>query len=333
MNMSIAQIGLADTDVHRLKTTMAMLITGGSLRCDWRMSPPENADFVVVSADAVVSHAQEIAGLKKAQAIAVLAGESEKIPANCLKLPWPIRLETLKSVLSIVEEKAQRGKGEPAEDQTQTSSATLSSNDLLKLAAIIRSGADSTLEAGKFWRIDGLSRSPLYVAPVEGSFYFTESLNGLRNLEPSVELKFTQVPAAEAQAAEGKPSTAKKPLVMLQWLIGLQTGPIGLLPWIKAPCSFRMRRFPAFQILHHTTAHRRIATALVRNVGSVGELGQLTGVDPVTISGFINASSLCGYLLTGSSPTKLAARARPNASKQGLFSIFRKALGIEAANA
>jgi hypothetical protein len=126
----------------------------------------------------------------------------------------------------------------------------------------------------------------------------------------------------------------RKPIVMLQWLVGLQTGALGLLPWIDSSQPLRLTRYPEFQILHHMPAHRRIAAALSRPRDGVGAVAALTNEDLPTVAGFVNAVSLCGYLCSTAPDSKtsgVAARA-PNAARRSLFASFRKALGI-AANA
>jgi hypothetical protein len=128
--------------------------------------------------------------------------------------------------------------------------------DLIKFATLLREGGGAP---GTIWRVDGISTRPLHVSLAEKSVFFAESLMVLRDLDPTIRLQFVPVPKEDLAVEVGR-----KPIVMLQWLVGLQAGALGLLPWIDSNGSLLLGRYPEFQILHHLPAHRRIAAAMSR---------------------------------------------------------------------
>jgi hypothetical protein len=116
---------------------------------------------------------------------------------------------------------------------------------------------------------------------------------------------------------------------MLQWTVGLLTGPLGLLPWLEPDATFRLRAFPEFQALHHEPVHRRMAAAFAQPVVGLAAATQLMRIDTPTVVGFLNGAELCGYLQTA--PLAKAARRR-NSARGSLVASFRRALGIGKAD-
>ena len=322
MRFTIAQLGLSDPDSHRLRTFLGMASSSGGLKHDWAMGDPTAADVIVVGAGDQESLAIAAAGKGNGDRItvAVLAGESDEVPSDCVKLPWPIRLENVLSLLRLVEgrgRKTSRVAAAPA-------SSPGSDNHIIRLASMLRENGSGA--AGAVWRVDGLTKERLYVSLSENAFYFNDSVAALRNLDIQARLDFVPVPMEDVGVVRGR-----KPLVMLRWLVGVQSGPLGLFPWVETRKPMQLRRYPDFQMLYHLPEHRRIATILSRPRASVEVVSELSGQALATVVGFVNASSLCGYLTNveglgqRGSPTSLA--------KQALFKSFRKALGMITADA
>lgn len=325
MALKIAQIGLSDTDSHRLKTLLGMaVINSASLRQKWVFGDTADANLIVTGSESEEGRAIINAPVEKAGRVyAILAGQADAVPAGCLKLPWPIRMEDLLLLLQAVE---QRTKTSAEPDTATAVPEPATDNGLIRLASFLRDSDNSGSNAA--WKIEGASRRPIHIAPGEKVFYFGESLSNLREIDADIQLNFVPVPIEELSELAGR-----KPLAMLQWLVGLQTGPYGLLPWIDNKSAMKLRRFPAFQILHHTTAHRRVAAVLSRPRREVDTIAELAGVEPAFVRNFINAANLCGYLIqVDGKSSKLAARTGTAKRPRSLFKSFRKALGIESVN-
>lgn len=325
MDLRMAEIGLSAADSHRLKTLLGMaMINSSSLRRKWVFTDPADANLVITDSDsdegrAIIDARDE----KEDRVCAILAGEADAVPAGCLKLPWPIRLEDLLRLMRTVEK---RTEASVEADVAVAAPEPDANNGLLQLASFLRDSDNSRSNAA--WKIEGVARRSIYIAPGENVFYFGESLTILREIDADIQVNFVPVPIEELTGRAGK-----KPLAMLQWLIGLQTGSFGLLPWIDKELAIKLRRFPAFQILHHTTAHRRIAAVLSRPRRKIDTIASLAGVEPTQACNFINAANLCGYLsqVEGKS-SKRAASVGVVRRPRSLFKSFRKALGIESVN-
>jgi hypothetical protein len=320
LELGVAQLGLSETDAHRLKTMLGIAATSSGLGHRWVMSNPSAADLVVLSPESAVS--AELLDIKRSarrQVFAVVAGETDVVPPECHRLPWPVRLEHVVSLLEVVErkvEKANRLSTVPGTAHCEPD------NDLVGLASILR-GVTGGEPGG--WRVDGIAGHALHISLADRVFYFDDSLANLRGLAPDIRFEFNPVPAGSMRAMP-----AKRPLIMLQWLIGLETGTRGLLPWIDTQRALQLNRYPPFPQLLHSPAHRRVAAALARPCPSVDTLTTLTGEDSVTIAGVINALNLCGYLNSvGAPPPQRSV----DGAKRTLFESFRRALGIISGNA
>lgn len=325
MDLGIAQVGLSAADAHRLKTIMVMAVTSGQLDHRWVMGEMNDAVLVVTAVDSQERAALESAvSVRHGKILAVLAGESDEVPRGVLRLPWPIRLEGLIPLLKYVEKNAAK-LVRRAERQTVPPSDA--ENHLLRLASMLRATEGSGVSA--VWRVDGLSKQSLYVALGDDAFYYKDSLATLRNIDAAKKLEFIPEPVETLHARDGE-----RPLIMLRWLVGIQTGAFGLLSWIDRDRAMRLKRYPAFQMLHHTSGHRRIAAALARPRVGVSELVQLTGENATTVAGFVNAAALCGYLVTDSAVgERTVSRKLILGPKRALIQSFRRALGIANANA
>src|SRR5690606_29380782 len=178
------------------------------------------------------------------------------------------------------------------------------------------------------WRVTGLSRAPIYIAPHRRQFFCTESLRTVHRFDVRNGIELTLLPSTNLPVADEQP----KPMVMLQWSVGLLTGALGLLPWLNPSATLRLQRFPEFQILHHEPVHRRLAAAFSRPVAGIDAAVELTMLDRQAVCSFVNGAELCGYLRT-SHQSDVPARtpARPaSGSRRGLVQLLRRALGIEA---
>jgi hypothetical protein len=316
--LKISQVGLSAADLKRFKAVMIAIVSNRDVEARWCMGEPQTANLVLVSPDSDVAR-QFVAdpARKTDQVIAAVVGESDSVDFECDKLSWPIRLASLLELLQRVESRLPRG--------DSTSAAEVPSaperNKLVQLAKLLRdveSGDDLA------WRINGLSDRPVYVAAQDKSFVFEDSLLHLVQFDPNASLEMVPITVSQVPSND-----QRRPIRMLQWLVGLRSGRIGLLPWINPDSTFRLKQFPEFQLLHHTIEHRRIAAALSRPRSGVQAIGAATQLDSSIVLAFVNAASLCGYLKIGDLG---AAAAKPKKTSVGprraLFQVFRRALGI-----
>lgn len=313
--LGIAHVGLADTDVRRLKSMMASAIGDGTLVARWCLAKPVAAHLVIGSPESAHRILSNPAGAQNGeQVVAALAGESDAEVEGAVKLPWPIRIEHLLNLLRSVERQVLKVSVMPEAD---------AAHPLVRLAALLRHAEQP---ADLSWRITGLGRAPIFIAPARRQYFCAESLRMLRSFDSfdgSQHLDFMPVPPRDLPTEFTQP----KPIAMLQWSVGLLAGPLGILPWLEADAAWRLRRFPEFQILHHEPAHRRLAAAFSRPAQTIATVAQWTQIQPESVVGFVNGAELCGYLHS-EEPAPEAASHGPDASRQGLAEILRRALGI-----
>jgi hypothetical protein len=327
MELAIGQIGLPEFDYNRLKKIMASAVVKRAFKHRWVIGKPENADFLIVVAGSVES--AELAAVTRSDSnpvIVVMAGESDSVPEGCKRISWPFRYDELIPMLNNLEnQRAVNDESQaevPQTDKRQLESE--SSNPIIRLALMIKDSSGDSGSNKRAWQVDGIAESPIFVIPGEPYFYFKGSLAGLQNLAADAELNFSTVPAEEIEI-----KSARKPLLMLQWLVGINSGSFGLLPWLQDQRAYKLRRYPAFEMLHHTPEHRRIAATLTRPCQNMQQIAQLTHADDKTIAGFVNASNICGYLLAADSKTMGTTTAKKSgAPRRALIQSFRKALGI-----
>ncbi len=321
--LHISHVGLSVADVKRFKAVMIAIVSNRDVEARWCMGEPHTANLVLVSPDSEVAR-QFVAdpARKTGQVIAALVGESDSVAFECEKLPWPIRLANLLELLQRVERRI------PSDALTSAPEipSAPAGNTLVKLARLLRD-----VESGDplAWRINGLSERPVYVAAHERSFIFEDSLLHLVQFDPYALLEMVPITVDQVPRED-----QRKPIRMLQWLVGLRSGRIGLLPWIKADSTFRLKRFPEFQLLHHSSEHRRIAAALSRPRAGIQAIAEATQLNSATVLAFVNAASLCGYLKISDLGTAATPLKKPSdGPRRALFQVFRRALGIASNDA
>jgi len=323
--LTIGQVGLSEVDCNRLKQIMSTAVMKNAFRHRWVVAQAGSADFLVVAADSVEDVRVDTPGL------AVMAGAAETVPDGYKRISWPLRYEELVPMLHSVENSVARagtsGFGaapsalpEPATPETDPAS------QLTRLAMMIREGAGVGM-GNRAWKVNGITATPVYFVPGERYFYLNGSLAALRNLTSESDLSFKPVATGEIDT-----TISKMPLVMLQWIVGIRYGHLGLLPWLRDKKAYKLKRYPAFETLRHTPEHRRVAAALMRPRKSVRHISKLIQVDEGVVSGFVNASSICGYLVTADPRIVNAISKTVEAPRRALLQSFRKALGIFSTN-
>ncbi|MGB8633848.1 MAG: hypothetical protein WCD66_09620 [Rhodanobacteraceae bacterium] len=112
-----------------------------------------------------------------------------------------------------------------------------------------------------------------------------------------------------------------QPLSRLRWYAGLTSSPGNLNPALRAGESYKLARWP--QIEREFPRHFRIATAMMKQAGSVAELAAASGAPEADVADFINASHAIGIV---ESPG-VAYDAPHSAQLGGVMSRLRSSLG------
>jgi len=323
-DLYISHVGLSDADLKRFKAVMIAIVSNRDVEARWCMGEATTANLVLVSPDSELTQ-QFIADptRKPGQIIAAILGESDSVAFECEKLAWPLRLPGLIDLLKRVEQRIGSADGKTAPESPGISA----DNKLVQFAQLLR---ETTPGDKPTWCVSGLSERPVYVSLQDKTFIFEDSLLNLLQVDPNAALELQ--PISEDQLPE---QGQRKPIRMLQWLIGLRSGRMGPLPWVKMDSTFRLRQFPEFQLLHHSSEHRRIAASLSRPRSGIQAIVDASELNAATVVGFLNAASLCGYLkISDAGVPVTAAVKKPSAgSRRGLFQVFRRALGIASNDA
>lgn len=331
MNRSVAFVGLPPVDERRVRSAIGILSIHKLLPTPWRVCAVEEADLVIMAPDNPASRPLLESAIQRTGPItAAVAAAGDTIPPGCERLLWPVRASDLRNLLLNVEHRVARGNGSVGTSSAGASSvgglATLAPPpraSLLDLANILRE-ANAPDSYGSVWIVRGIAPKPLYIVPRMSAFLFEGSLSTLRNLPPHGSLAITRV--REQDLPRGG---AAKPLIMLQWLVGILLGHKSLLPWMDPQGVYSLRRWPDFAVLKHRLDHQRIATLLGNRAAVIPDIVRLAQVDEHVVNEFLNAASLTGRLIAASAPQIAASQRWPDAWR-ALLQRLRKALGMRA---
>ncbi len=119
------------------------------------------------------------------------------------------------------------------------------------------------------------------------------------------------------------------PLEALWWFCGIRLSHGRLLHRLTTYHAFRLKRWPDFGVLPHHRPHTRMAAFLTKRASSLETFTEAMGVQQDEVVGFLNASSLCGWLQDEpqSSPAP-AASAPSRPGLQGMIGRIRMRLGL-----
>jgi hypothetical protein len=266
--------------------------------------------------------------------IGALIAAADTVPPRCEKLPWPVRAKDLRNLLLTVDERVRRRMAsDGARDPGTNGAEALGTHEhvprgsLLDLAHVLRE-ANELDSHGCAWMVLGIAPKPLYVAPRMSAFLFDGSLLTLRDRlrDPLRDGSLAITRISEQNLPQ---SAAGKPLIRLQWLVGILQAQKSLLPWIEPEAAYSLRRWPDVAVLKYRVDHQRIAALLVNRGEVIPDIVRLAEVDEHAVNEFLNAASLTGSLVAASAPHTAASRRSPNPGN-ALLQRLRKALGIGA---
>jgi len=140
------------------------------------------------------------------------------------------------------------------------------------------------------------------------------------------------VPVSPGDAAVEQAWPLAKPWVGLLWQAGLLAGQGNLLPWLSGDCTYKLRRWPDASLLASRPAFVRLSAHFARSKEWVtpASVAQTTSAKVGDVVDFINACSLCGYLIVGERviATPPPAPVITSEEKKSLFGRIRATLGL-----
>jgi hypothetical protein len=328
VDLGVAFVGLPPDDERRVRAAIEIMSRHKLLPTSWRLCAAVSADLVIVAPNNPASHPLlERAIQRNFPVTAALVAAAEPIPTGCERLLWPVRPKDLRNLLLETERRVVRrkvgavvGNGVSAV-KGRTNRAPRPPVSLLELAHALRE-ANEPDSHGSAWIVRGIGPRPLYVVPGTSAFLFEGSLSTLRNLPRNRSLTVTRIPEQDLPCG-----AVGKPLIMLQWLVGMLLGQKSLLPWVDPAAIYSLRHWPDFAVLRHRLDHQRIAALLRDRAVAIPDIVRFAQVDEYAVNEFLNAASLTGRLVAASAPQIAASRRLPDVGR-ALLQRLRQALGI-----
>ena len=330
VDLGVAFVGLPPDDEWRVRAAIEIMSRHKLLPTPWRLCAVKSADLLIVAPNNPASHPLlERATQRTGPVTAVLVAAAETIPPGCERLLWPVRPKDLRNLLLEVERRVVRGKADAdtGADASSVKGRTVRAPrppvSLLELAHTLRA-ANEPDSHDSAWIVRGIGHKPLYVVPGDSAFLFEGSLSTLRNLPRGRSLTITRIPQQDLPCG-----AVGKPLIMLQWLVGMLLGQKSLLPWVDPAAVYSLRHWPDFALLRHRLDHQRIAELLRNRAAIIPDIVHLAQVDEYAVNEFLNAASLTGRLVAASAPHSASSRRLPDVCS-ALLQRLRTALGLGA---
>ena len=140
------------------------------------------------------------------------------------------------------------------------------------------------------------------------------------------------IPVTPGDAAIEQAWALAKPWAGLLWQTGLLAGQGNLLPWLSGDSTYKLRRWPDASLLASRPAFVRLSAHFARSKEWVtpASVAQTTSAKVGDVADYINACSLCGYLIAGERVIAAPPPAAPVVSeeKKSLFGRIRATLGL-----
>lgn len=187
------------------------------------------------------------------------------------------------------------------------------------------------LQKDNLYRIDTALPEPLYILTPECVFRSRMAFSEIVNLDPTGTCSVTELPRTHAEFQ--RLETPVQSLPQLLWSVGLASGRGQLLPWLAHAQTFKLRRWPDFVLLRHTSDFVRLSAALFRQPMTLAALSEVAGFPLAMTNDFANACDLCGYLEIVATPAgvatpQLQSSQQPQGNRRSLFAKIRHRLGI-----
>lgn len=176
------------------------------------------------------------------------------------------------------------------------------------------------------WLLSGSDKRPVRITggdqtwvldPDRDAYYGLATLKPLSDVLERLLDSLRDIDVLELEKAR---KGSVQPLARLRWYAGLKSSPGELNPALQASKTFKLARWP--QIEREFPRHFRIATAMMKQAGSVAELSQASGAPESDVADFINASHAIGIVEYSSGGEVTAT-----APSGGVMSRLRSSLG------
>lgn len=158
--------------------------------------------------------------------------------------------------------------------------------------------------------VDGLE---LALDPERGGYTGSATL---KPLKPLLDTPMSQIKPMAPDAVKRMREAPAQPLTRLLWFAALSSTPGELSSSLDPEARYRLARWP--QIEREFPRHFRIATAMMKNAGTLGDIASAANAPVGDVADFINAYSVAGHV------TSEGGRNNDDDNRGGMFSRLRK---------
>lgn len=159
----------------------------------------------------------------------------------------------------------------------------------------------------------------LYLDPERGGYTGPAKLVPLQDL---LDLLIDSAQALDEAATLRMREASALPLTRLLWFAALTASPGQLASHLDAQAAFHLERWP--QIEREFPRHFRIATAMMKQPGTVGDIASAANAPEGDVADFINGYSAAGYVVQ--KQTSASTNDAPGGNGKGMFSRLRQSL-------
>ncbi len=340
---TIALSGLNDTDAAMFEAALGSLPVHA-----WKLVDTPPADLLVVDVDTVWGHMDWLRATATGQPVVAYTND-ESAHRDDMFLLKPLRTRNLAELLDSLPPRAAREQDDMPDEAPATPPAAtaMPDTDETVMPAVIdmpeaalapepepviepepAPGPDTPL--GECLLRGGLDHAvslqdgdiTLQLDPERGGYTGPSALKPLQVLLAR--------PIGDAVPLTGNALAAMRqgaaiPLTRLIWFAALVATPGQLAPELDPQARYHLTRWP--QIEREFPRHFRIATAMMKGPGTLGDIASMANAPATDVADFINAYSLAGYVANDTP----AAPAEPDeGSDKRMFSRLRRSLSRTA---
>lgn len=322
--LTVALSGLADADVGQVRAAL-----GRDDLCHWQLADGADGDVVLVDVDSVWGHMDWLKANANGRHT-VACSRQQELREKGPKLTTPVDAEALASLLKAIESEVDGEDGEraapapprPAAAAVEPASASapapappasapvdnVPSAPAATAAAVAAQAQTSPdaapepaaeplpdsvgawlLAGAEAFSVCGTDGTRLSVDPQADGYV------GPTQLKPLQPLLQLPLEAIERDGASASVATGPaQPLSRLLWFTALCAYEGTLAPTLDRQAAYRLNRWP--QIEREFPRHFRIATAMMKQAGSLGEIASLANTPEADVADFINAYHAVGYV-------------------------------------
>ncbi len=328
---TIALSGLSDTDAAMFEAALGSLPTH-----PWKLVDTPPAVLLVVDVDTVWGHMDWLRAVGGGQTVVAYSNDT-RAHRDGLALDKPLRTRDLADMLDSLA--AGQGDGVPAASvappvaappaapapSPAPAAAPTATDDPFAASEFIAPGMPAEPDTGTD-AVDATSDhdtpspdTPLGVCLMRGQLEHAVELDhdgvrlrldperggytGSTTLKPLVSLldqPISSVRALGADEVAGMRQEAVIPMTRLLWFAALCATPGSLSPDLDPHATYRLTRWP--QIEREFPRHFRIATAMMKGPGTLGDIASAANAPVGDVADFINAYSMAGHVSAGITP-------------------------------